>query len=83
MTVSDVAPADVEVWPDNEKALDVFVQMSTQWRVGMNGPVGLDYSVLPFVMRMQRVPRSEHPEVFESVRVMEHAAMDEMSEGEA
>lgn len=80
LKVSDVTPPDAEVWPDNEAALDVFVQMGTQWRVGVGGPVGLDYAALRFVMRMQRVPPSEQPELFEAIRVMEHAALGEMSE---
>lgn len=80
LTVDDVRPPDVEVWPDNEVAWNVFVQMGTQWRVGMGGPVGLDYTALRFVMCMQRVPRDEQPGLFEIIRIMEHAALDEMSE---
>lgn len=74
-----MAPADVEVWPDNDAAVMAFAQMGTQWRVGMGGPVGLDYSPLPFVLRMNGVPRADWPEVFESVRVMENAALTAMN----
>lgn len=80
LKVSDVTPPDVEVWPENATALDVFVQMGTQWRVGAGGAVGLDYGVLPFVMRMSGVPPRERGEVFEAIRVMEHAALQAMSE---
>ncbi|ESH90793.1 hypothetical protein B551_0222760 [Cupriavidus sp. HPC(L)] len=80
LKLSDVIPDDIEVWPDNEAAVSIFVQMGTQWRVGVGGPVGLDYSALRFVMRMQRVPPAEQPDLFEDIRVMEHAALDEMSE---
>jgi|AraplaMF_Col_mLB_1032019.scaffolds.fasta_scaffold172703_2 hypothetical protein len=80
LVLDDVRPPDVEVWPDNAVALGVFVQMETQWRVGMGGPVGLDYTALRIVMRMNRIPPDEQSELFEAVRVMERAALDEMNE---
>lgn len=52
--------------------------MSTQWRVGMAGATGLDYGALPEVLRMSGVPRSKWPEIFESIRVMEDAALEAM-----
>lgn len=45
--------------------------MDTQWR--MSG--GMDYSVLPVVMRMQSVPRSDWNDTFECLRVMEGEAI--------
>lgn len=68
----------VYVWPDNVPAVNVFVAMGTQWRVSHGGAYGLDYSALPTVMRLQLVPRSDWPEVFDSVRTMEDAALEEM-----
>jgi hypothetical protein len=44
-------PEPVELWPEHEEALRVFAAMLTQWRMGYNGPVGLDYAVLPIVER--------------------------------
>lgn len=52
--------------------------MSTQWRTGMAGATGLDYVALPAVLRMTSVPRGEWPEVFESIRVLEDAALEVM-----
>ena len=37
----------IEIWPDNELSFNVFVVISTQWRVGAGGATGLDYCVLP------------------------------------
>lgn len=54
--------------------------MGTQWRIGMNGATGLDYNVLPAVMRLQSIPRKDWPDTFESVRVLEAEAMQVMSE---
>lgn len=52
--------------------------MGTQWRVGASGPVGLDYGALPFVLRMMGVRRDEWPRVWDSLRVCELAALEEM-----
>jgi hypothetical protein len=75
-----VAPPPVDLWPDNAGIFEVFAQLVTQWRIGGRGPIGLDYNTLPFVLRMNRVPRAEWPEYFESIRVMENAALDAMNE---
>lgn len=54
--------------------------MSTQWRIGAVGAVGLDYNVVPLVMRMIGIPASERPGLFESLRTMEEAALATMRE---
>jgi hypothetical protein len=52
--------------------------MATQWRAGMSGATGLDYNALPVVLRLMSVPKKEHPSLFEDIRTMEDAALDEM-----
>lgn len=52
--------------------------MDTQWRVGAGGATGLDYGALPTVLRFLGVKRAEWSEVWDSVRVMERAALEEM-----
>lgn len=59
------------VWPENLSAVNTYIAMDTQWR--MSG--GMDYSVLPVVMRMQSVPRADWNETFECLRVMEGEAI--------
>jgi len=59
-------------------AVDVFIAMSTQWRVGYVGATGLDYAALPMVMRMAGVLPGDRREVFDQVRVMEDAALSLM-----
>ncbi|WP_343582479.1 DUF1799 domain-containing protein [Enterobacter sp.] len=39
------------MWP----SFLVFQAVSTQWRTGMGGASGLDYNVLPWVMRLHNV----------------------------
>ncbi|MDE4918155.1 MULTISPECIES: DUF1799 domain-containing protein [Cupriavidus] len=81
LTIADYPRPEVDLWPETVMAFDVFCRMVTQWRMGMAGPIGLDYSVLPFVMRMACVPRKQRKGVFEQVRIMEDAALATMNEG--
>lgn len=75
MLPEDVATADIELWPDNVATVDVFIGMGTQWRMGPGGATGLDYAVLPFVMRSVGIARPERQEVFDGLRVMEIEAL--------
>ena len=70
----------VEVWPDNLLAVNTFVAMSTQWRVGAMGATGLDYTALIDVMKLIGVPAKNRGDVFEDVRTMEDAALKLMKE---
>lgn len=74
------ATPTTEIWPDNALAVEVFLALSTQWRVGMAGAVGLDYNAIPFVMRTLGIPHAQRPGVFESLRIMEDAALATMRE---
>lgn len=67
-----------EIWPENLPAYEAFSALRTQWRVGMSGATGLDYSVVPVVLRLQGVPRADWPQLFEDLRVMESAALQAM-----
>jgi hypothetical protein len=66
------------VWPDNASAVDVFVDMATQWRCGNAGFYGLDYTAIPAVMDMHGVDADARSDIFRAVRVMEMAAIEEM-----
>lgn len=77
MTLEE-ASGHAEVWPDNMPAVNVFTAAATQWRVGSAGAYGLDYGVLPDVMRMLGMPRSAWPQTFDDIRLMEDAALAEM-----
>jgi len=76
--VEEASGPPVEVWPDNVQALNVMIAMGTQWRVGMAGATGLDYSALPAVMRLVSVPTADRGEVFDAIRTMEDAALQTM-----
>lgn len=61
-------------------AVNAFVAMSTQWRIGMSGATGLDYNALPQVLRLTGVARNRWSDVFEAIRTMEDAALEKMRE---
>ncbi|EPI2106541.1 MULTISPECIES: DUF1799 domain-containing protein [Providencia] len=65
---------DVEVVPDVWESYLVFSAMSTQWRVGMNGATGLDYSVIPNVLDLLNI--KSKATIFDDLRVMELKALE-------
>ncbi|SDT97628.1 DUF1799 domain-containing protein [Pseudomonas yamanorum] len=80
MTKADIPDEEYEVWPDNWPAFLLFEAMSTQWRVGMGGAVGLDYNVIKPVASMIGIKRGELSQAFPDLRMMEAEAMLVMSE---
>ena len=47
--------------------------MTTQRLIGPMGQIcGLRYEALPFLLRLQQVPRSEWPEVMHCIQTMEY-----------
>lgn len=69
-----------EVWSDNWKSFLVMDSMWTQWRTGACGATGLDYGVLPEVMKLVGVPAKDRPRIFQDIRVMESEAIAVMAE---
>lgn len=49
----------------------LFCDLQTQWRTGMAGITGLDYSALPAVFRLRGIKRSEQQSLFDDLRTME------------
>ncbi|MBD1554713.1 DUF1799 domain-containing protein [Pseudomonas sp. C2L11] len=77
---SDDFDGDAEVWPDAWPAFCAFEAMSTQWRVGMGGAVGLDYNALPVVLELAGIRKRDRSAVFDDLRVMEAEALAVMAE---
>ncbi|MGQ5721104.1 DUF1799 domain-containing protein [Enterobacter asburiae] len=73
LTPDDYDDNFVDVWPDIWPSFLVFQAVSTQWRTGMGGPSGLDYNVLPWVMRLHNV--DDEATALSDIRVMESAAL--------
>src|SRR5690606_41236014 len=69
---------DVPRWPENVQAVALFSRLSSQWRVGVSGVVGLDYNLLFPEMDRKGLDREEYDRLFEDIRTMEAAALEEM-----
>lgn len=79
LTLDDVrSEYEIEVWPENEKAVDVFSASHTQWRMCDFGPIGLDYTALPVVMDFVGIEKDERTGVFECIRLLEAAWLSEV-----
>ncbi|WP_223535605.1 DUF1799 domain-containing protein [Pseudomonas sp. GL-B-16] len=70
----------VEVWLDNWPSFLVMDSMGTQWRTGACGATGLDYGVLPNVMKLVGIPAKDRSGVFQDIRAMESEAIAVMAE---
>lgn len=68
---------EVEIWAEHWPAVRVFESLSTQWRVGMAGPTGLDYAALPAVMDLLGI--DDRAAVFDDLRILERAALEELT----
>lgn len=71
-------PPVVDVWPENWPAVDLFVRIGTQWRVGMGGASGLDYSVVWKMIERMRLSQDEEENLFEDIRYLEGEALKAM-----
>lgn len=73
------ATGDYEVWPENMPAINLFTSISTQWRVGMNGPTGLDYNVIFARMDRMKLSEQQYEWLFDDLQVIESEALAEMN----
>lgn len=72
------ATRDIEVWPENWQIMLVFIDMLSQWNVGMNGVIGLRYEAMPMVLQVHGIKPDR--DLFDGIRVMERAALHELNE---
>lgn len=81
LTLEEASGPPIEVWPDTERSVYVFDALGSQWlRAGMGGtPTGLIYGSIEPVLRVMAVPADDWTKVFEDIRVMEAAALEEMA----
>ena len=68
---------EVEIWPENWQSVNFFMEYCrTQWRIGMGGATGLDYTAVLASLRTLRLGREKSDQVFADVRIMEAAALE-------
>lgn len=68
--------------PINWTILEVFLACQTQWRQAPNGLLtGIDYQAAAAVVGLMEVPQEDRRVTFDGVRLMEHAALQELERG--
>ncbi|WP_298929248.1 DUF1799 domain-containing protein [uncultured Ramlibacter sp.] len=78
MEPEDFAHEQVELWPENWEAYCLFAFLGTQWRYGMSGPVGLDFSVLHRELDDLGLSGDDRQRMKHDIRAMEAAALEEI-----
>lgn len=69
----------IEVWPENWPALDLFMQLNTQWHVGMNGATGLRYEALYPLLDRHGYTGDGWDDMFADIRTLERVALATMN----
>ena len=69
------AANEVELWPENEQAIMLFSSLGTQWRVGMNGPTGMDYNVVYHKLDRMNLSPTDYGQLEDDMRVIEREAL--------
>lgn len=62
------------MWEENWQVLTIFLQVQTQWRVGMSGLIGLDYSAVAWVLKLVAA-EDQHLTLLEDLQIMERAVL--------
>lgn len=69
------------LWPENLDTVLMFMRVQTQWRVTMNGVLGLDYGV---VLELARLEGINNPiALLDDLRIMENRARDLLNKAAA
>lgn len=71
-----------DVWPDNWPPLELFIDLSTQWRVGPNGLIGLDYGVVFHELDRRKLAGDEYDDMMDGIRTIERAVLSELRRDE-
>lgn len=75
----DYETGPVEIWPENWLAWSTFCELSGQWRLSpAGGATALDYTPLFMRMERMRLSDSDWQDLFQDIRVIEAAALDQM-----
>lgn len=71
----DYVPECIELWPETEKSVSLFSSVSTQWRMGFSGPIGLDYNVVLNLMDRMKLSQRDFDDQFYDLRIAESEAL--------
>lgn len=68
---------DIEIEPECVAVVQMFQRVSSQWRMGANGPVGLDLNVVIAIASLQEMDRRAQLEMIDDLAIMERTWLDE------
>ena len=68
---------DFEVLEENWPAVRMFMQLQTQWNVGMGGATGLNYQSVEFLFKIEGIENQR--EMLADLQTMEVAALQAMN----
>jgi len=80
MTLDDVMPDPVDVWPENRRVVRLFTKLGGQWRVTTGGATGLDYALALALMERMQLDHKSFDEMLDALGVLEIAALNEMNQ---
>jgi hypothetical protein len=66
------------IWPCNVPAVNLFIEMGTQWRVDSGRPYGLDYNIVYRAIDDLCLSKDAAQQMKEDIRILEDAALEEM-----
>ncbi|MBW1778748.1 MAG: DUF1799 domain-containing protein [Deltaproteobacteria bacterium] len=64
--------------PENEDAVEIFFECSTQWRAGIGGVIGLDYPAVFQVAEALNIPITR--EVMAKIQHLERRTLDSVAQ---
>ena len=65
----------VDVWEENWDVIELYRQYSSQWRMAMNGPVALDFTVFHHELDRKRVPDELYDVYVWKLKTIEQSAL--------
>ncbi len=72
--LGDLGDDEIAVTPDIEESVALFQALSTQWRVSMDGPTGIDYTVIPMLASAYGI--NDLATVIKDIQLMESKALE-------
>lgn len=75
-TREDFGETEIEVFPENWPAFELFDALRTQWRVGFGVRTGLDYNVLFRKLDRMGLAPEAYDAMESDIRVMERAVLE-------
>lgn len=75
-TAADFPEPVIEVWEDNWEVLSLFRRNCDQWRVGPNGPFGLDLNVIYTDMAVRNVLPARQEQLLQQLILVKDAALE-------